>query len=111
MISTSSRGVRSTSTWALAARTGALEYSEKDEHGIVTITLLTRAQPKGVQVVAVDLVTALHQAEAGENLVVVLYRRLNELYAEASEPAEIFVTQAEMEQALETGRVEYVKME
>jgi hypothetical protein len=41
---------RLVSTWAPAARTGTLEYSEPDERGIVTITLLTRAQPKGIQV-------------------------------------------------------------
>lgn len=102
---------RLVSTWAPAARTGALEYSEPDEHGVVTITLLTRAQPKGIQVVAVDPVTALLEAEPGENPVIVLNRRLNELYADSSEPAEIFVTQGEIEQALETGRAENSQME
>jgi hypothetical protein len=102
---------RLVSTWAPAARTGTLEYSEPDEHGIVTITLLTRAQPKGIQVVAADPVTALLKAEAGENPVIVLYRRLNELYAEAREPAEIFVTQGEIEHVLETGRKENTLLE
>ena len=102
---------RLVSTWAPAARTGTLEYSGPDERGIVTITLLIRAQPKGIRVVAADPVAALLEAEVGENPVVVLYRRLNELYVEVSEPAEILVAQAEVERDLETGRVENSRME
>ena len=102
---------RLVSTWAPAARTGTLEYSGPDERGIVTITLLIRAQPKGIRVVAADPVAALLEAEVGENPVVVLYRRLNKLYAETSESAEIFVTQGEIDQTLETGRKENNQME
>jgi len=97
---------RLVSTWAPAARTGTLEYSELDEHGVVTITLLTRAQPKGLQVIAADPMTALLEAEAGENPVIVVYRRLNELYAGGKKPAKIFVIQAKIESALEAGQKE-----
>lgn len=97
---------RLVSTWAPAAKTGTLDYSEPDGNNTVTITLTTRAQPKGLQVVAADPLTALLEAEGGENPVLVLYRNLNALYAQATTPAEILVTQAEIEAALETGQRE-----
>ena len=99
------------STWVPAAKTGTLAFSEPDGQGVVTITLQARAQPKGIRVTAASPIQALLAATEGENPILPLYRDLNRLYAEAQEPVEIFVTQAEIEKTMAAGRKDFDRMQ